>query len=70
MSQIRVILCHTCVGFGYVEKSELTNYHRGEYDTWDETCATCKGKGRLFQETIPEKVKVTEFHEHVLRRKK
>lgn len=42
-----VVICNSCKGSGTHHCSELTDYHRREYDTWTEECSTCKGSGRL-----------------------
>jgi DnaJ-class molecular chaperone len=43
----KIIICEKCRGTGVVHKSELEDYHRGEYREWDEICPTCHGAGRL-----------------------
>jgi DnaJ-class molecular chaperone len=44
-----VILCSKCEGAGYIRCSELTDYHKGEYDDWIEKCFTCEGSGRMVE---------------------
>ncbi len=47
-----VILCDSCDGKGHTYHTELTNYHKGEYEDWLETCYKCSGSGRLVQTTM------------------
>lgn len=42
-----VELCVPCRGAGLKEHSELTDYHKGEYNYWDEPCKACGGSGRV-----------------------
>ena len=44
-----IIMCGQCDGEGIVHCKELTCYHNGNYDYWDEECTRCKGTGRLVQ---------------------
>jgi len=44
---IKIIICKKCNGKGTVEQRELVDYHKGEYNTWDEECSMCKGSGRM-----------------------
>lgn len=46
-----VVICKPCYGSGTIIKSEMTDYHKGEYDTWREVCKQCEGSGRLFETT-------------------
>ncbi len=47
----KIIACERCNGSGVREYQELTNYHRGEYDTWLDYCSFCGGEGRVVQNT-------------------
>ena len=38
-----------CKGQGIYSKRELTDYHKGEYDTWREFCTCCDGEGRMLE---------------------
>lgn len=53
-----VELCDTCKGSGIYYWDELTNYHKGEYDTYSKTCPNCNGSGRMLH--IEYKSSVTE----------
>ena len=46
-----VVICDKCFGFGKIDKDELINYHKGEYDSWEVDCDKCGGTGRLIKET-------------------
>lgn len=46
-----IISCDHCKGSGIRQRKELTDYHRGDYDTWKEYCTWCDGEGRLIQNT-------------------
>src|SRR5215217_5772044 len=39
--------CTNCEGTGRKSRSELTDYHKREYDTFHEDCETCNGQGRV-----------------------
>lgn len=45
-------ICPTCEGRGHHPRSELVDYHKRDYDRWNTTCQTCKGKGRVQKITI------------------
>lgn len=47
MTQTSIIICGTCEGTGYTERHEMTNHHKGEYDTIKTKCRLCGGSGRL-----------------------
>lgn len=47
----KIIVCSVCKGEGRVERSELTDYHRGDYDCWNELCKNCDGEGRVVEVT-------------------
>ena len=49
--QKTIVLCEKCEGSGYTHHSELTNYHKGEYDDWIDCCWACQGSGRLVKIT-------------------
>lgn len=44
-----VILCSKCEGAGYIRRSELMDYHKGEYDEWIDKCYSCEGSGRMVE---------------------
>jgi DnaJ-class molecular chaperone len=46
-----VILCSNCGGLGVKHYQELTNHHKGEYETTTEPCRTCEGSGRMIRTT-------------------
>lgn len=41
--------CTICGGKGYMDKEEMTNYHRMEYTYWYEMCKVCAGNGRVLE---------------------
>lgn len=43
----RIVACTVCKSTGTRQCSEVTNYHRNEYDDWLDLCSTCGGDGRL-----------------------
>ena len=47
--QNRVILCDLCHGFGFIEREEMTDYHKREYTTSRSKCSNCEGDGRLIE---------------------
>ena len=55
----KIIGCKRCEGSGVRECSELTNYHRGEYDHWLEYCTFCGGEGRVIQNTYTTRLEIT-----------
>lgn len=42
-----IIICTKCKGSGIYTWEEIVDYHRGDKDIHEETCATCNGTGRL-----------------------
>jgi len=42
-----IVICTHCGGSGTSEHNELTDYHRNDYDYWNEFCSACDGQGRL-----------------------
>lgn len=42
---VETIVCHRCKGRGLIEHSELTCYHKGEYDYTYSVCEVCEGGG-------------------------
>lgn len=40
-------LCDSCKGTGVIEREELVNHHKGDYDYWTETCSRCLGSGLI-----------------------
>lgn len=53
-----IVLCSICKGSGVYLKEELTDYHRGDYDTRYEFCATCGGEGRMIECTYTARVRL------------
>lgn len=51
-------ICTVCKGTGIYYREELTNYHRGEYDYFEETCHHCGGVGTFKNKEITLKVSV------------
>ncbi|AKF13447.1 hypothetical protein PHIN3_184 [Sinorhizobium phage phiN3] len=47
-----IVACDSCTATGYTRREELTNYHRGEYTTYTDTCEKCAGEGRLTKTTV------------------
>ncbi len=47
MKKIEISLCSICGGKGVKCNSELSDYHKGEYRYWSETCSHCEGHGRV-----------------------
>lgn len=43
----KIVCCPVCKGEGVTSRSELTDYHKGEYDYWCDFCSTCGGEGRV-----------------------
>ncbi len=43
----KVISCENCNGTGFNTYSELTDYHKREYDNVTSVCVKCDGDGRL-----------------------
>ena len=48
---VEVILCGSCKGNGYIWGSEMTDYHKREYDTFKIACKPCGGSGRMVKKT-------------------
>jgi len=46
-----ITICEQCEGKGYEDKSELEDYHKGEYRYWEILCRQCKGTGRIITKT-------------------
>ena len=46
-----VKLCENCEGVGIYYWDELTDYHKGIYDTYSKVCSECKGSGRILDIT-------------------
>ncbi len=51
-----VELCENCGGSGITTRSEMTDYHRREYDSWTEECIHCGGSGRMEVTTTIQKL--------------
>lgn len=47
-----ILICNACKGTGLTEHSELVDYHKHEYDYWDDICSECKGSGRLLKKVM------------------
>lgn len=45
----RIVACKACESTGIRQCSELTDYHRGDYDYWNEFCSHCGGEGRVVE---------------------
>ena len=45
----KVIICDQCEGTGIRSWNECTDYHKGDYETYHETCKKCDGTGRIFK---------------------
>lgn len=45
----KIVCCSVCNGTGIRECEELTSYHKGEYDYWNELCYHCGGEGRVLE---------------------
>lgn len=45
----KIVCCSVCDGSGIRVCSELTDYHKGEYDNWNELCSFCGGDGRVLE---------------------
>lgn len=41
----RIEVCKSCNGSGIHKKEELVDYHKSEYETWNELCSMCGGEG-------------------------
>lgn len=46
-----IVICEYCKGKGYAVHHEVTNYHKGEYDSVRVDCIPCDSKGRVVQIT-------------------
>ena len=46
-----IVLCNSCRGQGYLWGSEMTDYHKREYDTFKVSCKPCGGTGRMIKKT-------------------
>lgn len=46
----KIELCQPCEGKGYIQRDELTDYHRRDYDRIRSTCGYCEGVGRVVAE--------------------
>lgn len=46
-----LVMCSNCNGAGVTSHSELTCYHKGEYDEWHEDCSRCDGTGMMWKIT-------------------
>ena len=51
LTETEVVLCKSCDGRGYVWGSEMTDYHKREYDTFKVSCKPCGGTGRMIKKT-------------------
>ena len=51
-----IIICDNCEGSGIIQKSELSNYHKSEYRSWQEVCLSCQGSGRILKNVVTFKV--------------
>lgn len=43
----KIVVCETCSGEGFLVRSVLTDYHKGEYDETKVDCGDCLGSGLL-----------------------
>ena len=50
-TETEIILCKSCEGKGYIWGSEMTDYHKREYDTFKIDCKRCDSMGRLIKKT-------------------
>lgn len=50
--------CERCNGLGKIHREELTDYHKGEYNTFWDTCSKCKGHGRYIKRTVEVKIRI------------
>lgn len=44
---VETIQCPCCKGKGFTEREELTDYHKGEYDTFRDDCEYCNKVGAV-----------------------
>ena len=51
LTETEVVLCKSCHGKGYIWGSEMTDYHKREYDTFKIDCKPCGGTGRMIKKT-------------------
>ena len=58
LTQLGIVMCTRCKGTGILERSELENYHRGEYEYWKELCNVCDGEGRMVELTHRSRVEL------------
>lgn len=54
----QIVACTICDSTGIKSRSELTDYHRGDYDYWNEFCSFCEGEGRVLELTHHSRVKL------------
>jgi len=59
----KISICVECEGKGTISKSELQDYHKGEYRYWDVLCGVCKGSGRQ-QTVITANTEITPYYNH------
>lgn len=50
ISKKQIILCTTCKGDGFLEKSDLIDYHKRDYKITVKFCSSCNGSGRIIEE--------------------
>lgn len=51
MNNKELVICTVCKGIGKTYWQELTDYHKGEYDTHEESCKKCNGTGKCYKIT-------------------
>ena len=51
LTETEIVLCKSCHGKGYIWGSEMTDYHKREYDTFKISCKPCGGAGRMVKKT-------------------
>ena len=47
----KIVACSVCNSSGIVSREELVDYHKGDYDVWNELCSGCDGEGRIIETT-------------------
>lgn len=62
----KISSCQRCNGMGYIERSELVCYQKGDYDYWNELCSDCSGSGLI--EMIVKTTEIKNSVKYVLQR--
>lgn len=64
----KIIICNECQGEGLVHREKCVDYHNNYHDEWTEECDSCKGSGRLMEETVVDITLTAYFTKEVTKR--